>query len=139
MTLEELRLKLVSAATGTDVVQVVFDYNTYMNYGDKTYPLALWDFDNMEGTVNMGGEEKLVTMNCWCVNEVSPEADVVNRHLAWDEIEADMQAYLQAVNAVEDLSVENIRALPFEYFPAGLLSVEREMAVRYRVELKLWC
>lgn len=138
MTLEALRLKLVAAASTTDINQVVFDYNSYLNHGTKTYPLALWDFDNMEGVAEIGGT-RTVTMNCWCINEVLPEDDVVGRHNKWDEIETDMVAYLTAVNQQTEISIENLRAMPFEYFPAGLLSLEREMAVRYRVELKLWC
>lgn len=139
MTLEQLRVKLVAAMSGNDIVQVVFDYTSYMNHGSKTYPLALWDFDNLEGTVSLGSTEKLIQVNCWAINKVAPEADVVNRHLAWDTLETDIKAYLLSVNQQDDLSIENIRQMPFEYFPAGLLSLEREMGVRYRVELKLWC
>ena len=139
MNLATLKSKLDTAKSGTGVVQVVFDYSSYMNHGTKTYPLALWDFDNIEGTVNISGAEKLMKINCWCINEVSPEADVVNRHLAWDTIETIMQLYVTAVNGTADLSIENIRNIPYEYFPAGLLSLEREMAVRYQIELKLWC
>lgn len=140
MTLEELRTKLDAAKAGTDIVQVVFDYSSYMNYGSKIYPLALWDLDNVSGVNNIASDgEKLMTINCWCINEVEPEADVVNRHTAWDTIETAFKAYLLQVNGDPQLTIENIRAMPYEYFPAGLLSLEREMAVRYSVELKLWC
>ena len=139
MTLEELRVILVAAAVGTDVNQVVFDYANYMNHGSKTYPLALWDFNNLEGEQNVTSGEKVMRVNCWMINLTTPEADVVDRHKVWDVIEADMQEYMASLNGEEDLTVENIRAMPYEYFPAGLLSLEREMAVRYQVELKLWC
>jgi len=139
MTLEQLRVKLVAAKT-LAIEQVVFDYSSYMNHGSKVYPLALWDFDNIEGVQMIGGNgEKTMAINCWVINVVSPEDDVENRHTAWDTIETAMKAYLLAVNAVDDLTIENLREMPYEYFPAGLLSLEREMAVRYRVELKLWC
>jgi len=139
MTLEALRLKLDAAKSGTSIVQVVFDYSSYMNYGSKIYPLALWDFDNLSGTRNLDSGEKLVNINCWCINEVAPEADVVNRHAAWDTIETAFAVYLQSVNEQSALTINNSRDMRFEYFPAGLLSLEREMAVRYAVELKLWC
>jgi hypothetical protein len=141
MTLEELRIKLVAAKT-TGISQVVFDYSSYINQkgSSKTYPIALWDFDNIEGTQNLGGDqEKLITMNCWCIGSVAPEADIVNRHLVWDSLETAFKAYLVAVQADGNITIQNSRNMPFEYFPAGLLSLEREMGVRYRVELKLWC
>jgi hypothetical protein len=110
-----------------------------MNNASKSYPIALWDFDNIEGVVDFTEPNKLITMNCWCIDDVSPEDDVVLRHKQWDTIEAVMQSYLGYVNEQASVTIENIRAIPFEYFPAGLISPEREMAVRYRVELKLWC
>lgn len=139
MTLEQLRVKFDAAKTGTDIVQVVFDYNSYMNYGSKIYPLALWDFDNLEGTTDLSSAEKLINLNCWCISEVEPEADVVDRHKVWDTIEVAFRAYLTSLMAQDSITVENVRSVPFEYFPAGLLSLEREMAVRYRIEMKLWC
>ena len=141
MTLEQLRLKMVAAKTA-GIAQVVFDYSSYMNRnGDsKTYPIALWDLDNIEGTQNLGGDqEKEITMNCWCIGDVAPEADVVNRHVVWDTLETAFKAYLVALQAQTNITIQNIREMPFEYFPAGLLSLEREMGVRYKVELKLWC
>ena len=141
MTLEQLRVKLVAAKTGA-IAQVVFDYSDYMNRnGDsKTYPICLWDINNMEGTQNLAGDqEKTIIMNCWCIGDVAPEADVVNRHLVWDTLETVFKAYLVALQADGNITIQNSREMPFEYFPAGLFSLEREMGVRYRVELKLWC
>ena len=43
------------------------------------------------------------------------------------------------VNTQLDLSVENVLETPFEYYPAGLFSLDREMGIRYRITLKLWC
>jgi len=141
MTLEALRQKLVAAqvAAGLTELTVLFDYSSVLNNADKSYPIALWDFDNITGTVNFAAPEKFMTINCWCINDVSPDDDVVARHKQWDTIEAVLQTYLGFVNQQTDVTVENIRAMPFEYFPAGLLSPEREMAVRYSVDLKLWC
>ena len=139
MTLEQLRLKLVAAKT-SGIEQVVFDYSSYMNTTNKTYPIALWDFDNIEGKQNLGGDqEREITMNCWCIGDVSPEEDIENRHIVWDTLEAAFKLYLVAVQADGNITIQNSRAMPFEYFPAGLLSLEREMGVRYKVEMKLWC
>ena len=141
MTLEQLRLKLVAAQT-TGIAQVVFDYLSYNNRGgdSKTYPIALWDFNNIEGTQNLGGDqEKLIKMDCWCIGDVAPEADIDNRHLVWDTLETAFKLYLVALQGDGNITIQNSREMPFEYFPAGLLSLEREMGIKYRVELKLWC
>lgn len=140
MTLKELKVKLESAMTGTDIVQVVFDYSNYLNHGTKTYPLVLWDLNNLKGVQNLGGDqEKTMEINVWCLNEVNVEDDVEDRHEVWDSIETAFKAYLLEVGEEDSLTIENIREMPYEYFPAGLLSLEREMAVMYKVELKLWC
>jgi hypothetical protein len=141
MTLEQLRLKLVAAKTA-GVAQVIFDYLSAMNRnGDsKSYPIVLWDFNNLAGTQNLGGDqEKTITVNCWCLGDVSPEADIDNRHLVWDNLETEFKAYLVALQADGNITIQNSREMPFEYFPAGLFSLEREMGIRYSVILKLWC
>ena len=139
MTLEQLRVKLVAAKT-TGIAEVVFDYSSYMHTADKTYPIALWDFDNIEGTQNLGGDqEREITMNCWCIGDVSPEEDEEYRHKKWDTLEAAFKLYLVAVQTDNNITIENSREVPFEYFPAGLFSLEREMGIRYNVTLKLWC
>jgi len=141
MTLEQLRIKLVAAQT-EGIAQIIFDYLSAMNRnGDsKSYPIVLWDFNNMTGTQNLGGDmEKIITLNCWCLGDVAPEADVVNRHLVWDDLETAFLAYLTALQQDGNITVQNNREVPFEYFPGGLFSLEREMGIRYNVTLKLWC
>jgi len=146
MNLTTLKSLLDGAKTGTGLNLVYFDYSSVLNKRDKVYPLALWDFDNVDGLVSMESGvvdvnkvEKTMTVNCWCINLVSPESDVVDKHVTWDAIEVVMLKYINAVNAAESITVENMRAIPYSYFPAGLLSLEREMAVRYSVDLKLHC
>jgi len=138
MTYADLKTKLDSAKTGTDIVQVVFDYTTYLNYGSKTYPLALWDIGNATGTIDRREGVKELNMDLWILTEVEPEDDVVNRHAAWDTIQTAFLEYIAEVDDQDDLTVETTEP-EFEHFPAGLLSLEREMAIRYRITLKLWC
>lgn len=141
MTLEQLRVKLDAAKTGNAIVQVVFDYSAYMNKGrgNKTYPLALWDFNNIKFDWNRRSDVKYYTIHCWGVIDVTPEDDLVKRHVQWDTIQAAMAAYLTAVEGQADLTVENADLTSGEFYPAGFLSLDREMGIRYEVELKLWC
>lgn len=140
MTLVELRTKLESAATATNVETVLFNYSEYLNYAEKDYPLVLWDLDNMTGIKNRKEDRKVITIDCYILGLVTPEDDEANnRHAIWDELEGDLEMYLYNVNEDDDLSIENLLSTSFEYYPAGLFSLEREMGLRFQVVMKLWC
>ena len=109
MTLAALRTALDAAKAGTDIVSVYFDYNTILNETiTKDYPLIIWDIDNIEGIKPIRTEQKeeIIKINCWCVNEYTPDGDKI---VAW------------------------------ELFPESFTSVDRELAVLYKIELTLWC
>jgi hypothetical protein len=139
MNLQTLMSLLIAAADDTDIERVFFDYTAYLTYGLKAYPLVIWDVNNLSGTADLHTGQKIINLDCWCVHLVEPDDDVNAKLAVWDAIEADMQAYVLEVNGAANLSVENIKNIPYEYFPAGILSPEREMAVKYRVTLKMWC
>jgi len=130
---------LVAAKTDTDVEQVVFDYSAYLETHSKKYPLILWDIDNLRGLLNLNSSERTITLDVWCINEVEPEKDQDDKLEAWDEIEAELVAYIMQVDASYDISLATYDSIDYEYYPAGLLSLDREMAVKYTVTLKLWC
>ena len=138
MNLEDLRTAMVAAATGTDIQEVHFDYNKVLNEQlIKEYPLIVWDIDNMDGTKNLKKKDpgQIINLFVWVGNVILPDADKI---LAWDSVIADLDAYLLSFAEAEFITVE-VLDLPFELFPGGWLSVDREIAVRYKVELKLWC
>ena len=138
MTLAQLRTAMVAAATGTDIVEVYFDYNKVLDETlVKQYPLILWDIDNAAGTKNLRKltPGQTLTLNVFVGNVILPDADKIP---AWDAVIADLDEYL--LSLAEQASVKpNLDEFEFELFPAGFLSVEREIAVRYRIELELWC
>ena len=141
MTLAELRTKLVAAASGNDIQEVYFDYNKVLDETlVKNYPLVLWDIDNMEGertirTVAQAQDRQTVIMNAFVGNVYAVDSDKI---VAWDAIIADMDTYLLSLNLQTNVQV-NLIDVTYELFPAGFLSVDREIAVRYRVTLNLWC
>lgn len=145
MTLEGLKALLQGAKDDTNVKMVMFDFLAYANVElNKDYPLIVWDLDNLTGNKNLRatvGVSGLLTIDMYCMSLVTPEDDVAGAKLpVWDSIEADMLAYLTEVNAVSTLAVKNLDTVSFEYYPAGMLSMERELGVVYKgIQLELWC
>lgn len=138
MTLTELRTALVAAATGTDIVSVFFDYNKAASIVQtKDYPLVLWDFVGMEGTksIRTNDVKDTLVINVWCVKKHVPDSDKIT---GWDELVADLDEYLLSVDDSEFVEVGLID-IPWEPFPDSFFSVDRELSIRYRVTLTLWC
>ena len=138
MTLEALRTALVAAASGTDIVSVIFDYNkSASTVQSKDYPLVLWDIVGLEGTkpIRSTQPKSFITLNVWAAKKYVPDSDKIPE---WDSLMADLEAYLLSVtdSAFIDVALVDV---PFELFPTGFFSVDREIAVRYRVRLTLWC
>jgi len=141
MTLETLATKLESAKTGTDIEQVIFDFADYLNTDrGKVYPVVLWNLTGIKGIADLREGSRELEVDVFCIIGVTPEDDVkLSRLQNWDDCETYLQAYLDEVNDQDDLSIPDLNNVEFEYYPAGLLSVDRELGVRYRVTLKLWC
>ncbi len=138
MTLTQLKTALVAAASGTDIVSVFFDYNKAASIVQtKTYPLVLWDFVGMTGTkpIRSNDPKEILNIYVWAVKKYVPDADKITD---WDALRADLDEYLLSVNEQEFVTVDLV-AVPWEPFPDGLFSVDRELSIRYRVTLTLWC
>lgn len=144
MTLQQLKTYLDDAKTGTNIQMVLFDFLFYANLKNKAkeYPLVIWDIDNLTGNKDIRAKatDSRLNIDMYCLNLVTPEDDKGEAKLpVWDQIEADMQTYLRKVGALEFVEIPEF-TVNFEYYPAGMLSMEREMGVLYRqIPLKLWC
>ncbi len=146
MTLEQLRTDLDSAKTGTNIAMVIFDFLTYANIENKRkeYPLIVWDIDNLTGTKNLRAENEIsgtMAIDMYCMQLVTPEDDMAeNKLVVWDDIEAAMLTYLHQVNGLSHVSIPNLTEIEYEYYPAGMLSMERELGVLYKsIGLQIWC
>ena len=138
MTLAELRTALVAAITDTNIVSVYFDYNKGASkVQTKDYPLVWWDIVGLEGTkpIRSTQPKSFITMNVWAAKKYIPDADKIPE---WDSLMADLEEYLLSVTDSEFIDVA-LTDVTFELFPTGFFSVDREIAVRYRVRLTLWC
>ena len=138
MTLTQLRTALVAAATDTNIQEVIFDYNKAASIVQtKDYPLVLWDFVGIEGAKSIRSKDVSdpLTMYVWCVKKHVPDSDKIT---GWDSLVADLNEYLLSVNEQEFVEVGLID-IPWETFPPGFFSVDRELPIRYRVTLTLWC
>lgn len=138
MTLTELRTALTDAATDTEIVSVFFDYNKGASIVlEKDYPLVWWDIVGLEGTKPIRSTQlkSFITLNVWAAKQHNPDDDKIPE---WDLVMAYLEEYLLTVALRDDISVD-LSDVTFELFPDGFFSVDREIAVRYRVRLTLWC
>ena len=140
MTLVELRTAMEAAAevTGVDITGVYFDFKTITNeQRTKQYPYVLWMIDTAEGIrqVRNVQQKSEITMTVFAVNTYTPDAD---RLPLWDALMDDLDNYLIALGSTESLSIkrEDVR---FDLYPPGFVSVDRELAISYKVTLTLWC
>ena len=46
---------------------------------------------------------------------------------------------MNLVNAMSGITIDNIDKIEGEYFPEGLLSVDSEIGIGYKITLKIYC
>ncbi|MCK4815659.1 hypothetical protein KA005_07815 [bacterium] len=145
MKLLDLKTKLNSAISGVDMASLYFDYLYFFNSKlTKSYPLAIWDITNLRGqskALDTASIPDQIELDIYCIGLVTPESDLGDLRLGeWDDLEEDLRFYLLQVDALSDINILNKNDITeFEYYPAGFFSVDREIGVRYKVILKLWC
>ncbi len=136
MKLAILETKL-KVKTGTDVKKVVFDFNEALNQDlEKLYPLVFWDIDNSTFRKNLSNGKESFVANVFILGPWDSETD--DKFTRWDELISDLETYLSVISNLADISLGDMN-VDKELYPAGLLSVDNEIGVRYRVTWKLWC
>ena len=136
MNLASLQSKL-ETVINTDIQKVVFDFSTILNQDfEKEYPLVFWDLDNSKWTKELRGDKSKVTMDCFILGSIDENnEDKIN---VWDTLESQFDTYLLALNQLSNLFVST-DGITKEYYPAGLLTVDNEVGIRYALALILWC
>lgn len=120
----------------TEVKSVVFDSADFLNQEyDKPYPLIFWDIDNSRWTKHRRKEEETLTLNVYCL--ATGDETTENKFETWAKLERILDQYLQALE--EDQVTVTNPTIEKEYYPAGMLSIDNEYAIRYNLTLKLWC
>jgi len=136
MNLTTLKARL-EVVTGTDIQKVTFDFEDALNRDlDKEYPMVFWDIDNSAFTKNISDGKETFVANVFIVGPFDHDAD--DKFTRWDELIDDLEAYLVVVSNLADISLGSLN-VEKELYPAGILSVDDEIGVRYRVTWKLWC
>jgi len=136
MNLELLTSKL-ETVLNTEISKVLFDFSTLLNQDfEKEYPLVFWDLDNSKWTKELRGTNQTVVMDCFILGMINENYD--NKITIWDTLEAQMDVYLAELNKLSQIQIINTTFIK-EYYPAGLMTVDNEVAVRYNLSLKLWC
>jgi len=141
MTLAALKLKLL-VLTGTNISEVLFDWQEYLNeVRTKTYPVVLWSLSGAKFTKDARTatiqKTKLLTLTVFAINAF--DINTQDKITAWDTLEGYFDIYLNAMHVTTGLSIVGIEALEGEYFPEGLLSVDSEIGIGYKITLKMWC
>jgi hypothetical protein len=80
---------------------------------------------------------KTITLTVFIIT--SFDANTQDKITVWDTIEGILDNYLNLVNGMTGLQIENIDKIEGEYYPEGLLSVDSEQGVAYSVTLKMFC
>lgn len=141
-SLATLKTKL-QTLTGTTIGEVIFDWQDYMNDSrQKTYPVVLWVMDGMEfkndirtGTIQ---KNKLLTLSVYIIESFN--IDTSEKITIWDTIEAQLNVYLNKVDNMTGLSIENINELKGVYYGIEPLTPDSDIGISYKdVVLKLWC
>lgn len=141
MTLAALKAKLV-VLTGTSIGEVLFDWQEYLNENrTKTYPIILWSLNNAKfandirtGTIQ---KVKTLTLNVFAINAFN--AVTQDKITVWDTLEGYFNIYLNAMDVTTNIKIDNIDKIEGEYFPEGLLSIDSELGIGYKITLKLYC
>lgn len=142
MLLSTLRSKL-QTLTGTTIGEVIFDWSEYLDdTKNKTYPLVLWSLDGAEFSKDIRTQTiqktKPLVLTVFIIGSFDPNTE--DKIDIWDTIEAQLDVYLNKVNEMDGLSIENIDKLKGIYYGRGALSPDQEVGVSYKdVILKMWC
>lgn len=140
-SLATLKSKLI-VVTGTSIGEVLFDWQEYLNeVRTKTYPIVLWSLNNAKFTndIRTGTIQKVkpLTLSCFAIN--SFDRNTQDKITVWDTLEGYFNVYLNKMNETAGIGIANIDKIDGEYFPEGLLSVDSELGIGYKLTLLLYC
>lgn len=137
MTLETLK-GILEDTGSTAIMMVLFDFNQVLNENfEKDYPLTFWDIDNSTWVKNKRNYQQDVTIDVYQMERFDEYKD--NKFAKWDQLESLLDSYLENLNENGSISILNMDNLAKELYAPGVLSVDMEIGIKYRVKLKMWC
>jgi hypothetical protein len=140
MTLNALKDSLISAI-GSDVKEVLFDFQEYLNDAHKkVYPTVIWTINGGEFTKDIRPNTfapKEITLSVFIIQKI--DSTVEDNLSVWDSVEEVFDAYLMSVNALSTISIEGIDKMKGVYYPEGLIDTDSEVGIGYKVTLKMFC
>lgn len=138
MTLASLKTELEKKG-GVAVGDIIVDYHSQAQLPNLTYPLVIWNLagDGSRFVLDARKESKVITLDVFICGEIDPNTG--NKFTVWDTIEALLRSYLAVVNSNSKLQINNMNNITGEYYPFGVITVEGEVGLRYRVELEMLC
>lgn len=141
MTLASLKT-LLETVTGTSISEVYFDWKRFLNKPDRAYPCVLWSLDGASFTRDVRTstiqESKIITCTVFAIAYFDFQTD--DKITVWDTLEAQFEAYLNAINAMSQLQIIGIEEMKGEYIPEGMISANKEIGILYKdVKIKMFC
>lgn len=144
MTLTELIAELKQKGS-SGVETVICDYQEKLNYfpagsAEKIYPIVLWDFNSYDSTENFETGEELVDMNVYVIGSYDKNSKTEARTMAevWDSIHDIFKLYVANLNSRDSILIDN-RLVGKELFDFGVLSIDAEIGIGYKVQIKVYC
>lgn len=141
MTLASLKT-LLETVTGTSISEVYFDWKRYLNKPDRAYPCVLWSLDGASFTKDVRSstiqETKEITCTVFAIAFFDFQSD--DKIAVWDTLEAQFEAYLNAMNDTSNLQIVGIEEMKGEYIPEGMISASKEVGIMYKdVKIRMFC
>ena len=139
MNYRSLETKLNTHATTAGISKYLFGYlpNADADNRAGTYPFMIVIPVYKPLKVESSQEYVDVKLEVYILDNWKRE-DTATRTQTWDLIDAKMLAFVTAVNASSDLEVRTTPVVDGEIFPFGL-STDSVIAIRYDLNLRVWC
>ena len=137
MKLTQLK-SLLETVTNSAVKQVAFDLSLFLSEEhEKGYPLIFWDFDNSKW-LHQTEQKATITISVFVLG-IHDDWDG-DKFATWDYLEGALKDYLNKdINTSTNTIAVEVNNIQKEYFPAGLMSVDNELAVKYDTKIYVYC
>jgi hypothetical protein len=139
MTYTTLKNKLQAAANIAGVSEFLFGYFDEFDEQNRagTYPaIAVIPF-GLPIRTRTKDEKVQSTVELYIMNSYTREG-TTTREAAWDVCDTKFNLFIEAIQEDDNFNVLNAAAVPTQVFPFGL-STDSVIAIKYTIELQIWC
>ena len=137
MKLKDLKEKL-QLTTTTNIANVIVDaFQVWNEVQIKQYPTVLWNLASATFKKDIRNARKEITIEIWIINNFDPNTQ--DKLEIWDQMEEDLDDYLNFINTQDSMSIEELDDINGEYFWEGSTSGDAELGIQYKLKIKITC